>query len=331
MGTEGPNGNGGTARAGTRALALLATPISGKVLRCLADGPKRLVDLRGNCGSPAQTTLRAYLNELDEVGAIERHRRHDFPGTVECELTPAGHELLSVASVVDRWLETAPDGPIQFGSATAKAAINALTEGWSSMMLRALAARPLTLTELDGVIGSLTYPSLERRLTAMKRAGQVEPCPGDGKGTPYAPTRWLREGIAPLAAATRWERRHLPEGTAPIGRMDVETAFLLALPLAEAPTDISGSCRFGIEMRSGSERRLVGAMAYAEDGQLSCSVRLENTADGWATGSTTAWLQAVIGGATAELELGGDQRLARRLIESLHVALFGRSTAVAVG
>ncbi len=40
-------------------------------------------------------------------------------------------------------------------------------------MLRALAAGSLSLTELDRLIGALSYPSLERRLVAMRLAGLV--------------------------------------------------------------------------------------------------------------------------------------------------------------
>jgi DNA-binding HxlR family transcriptional regulator len=304
-------------------MTLLATPISGTILRALADGPKRLLDLRRECGSPAQTTLRAYLKELQDAEAIKKHRGRAFPGAIECELTPAGWELLFVADSIERWLEKSPEGPVAFGGPAAKAAIKALADGWSSTMIRALAARPLCLTELDGVITSLSYPSLERRLSAMKLANQVESCPGDGKGTPYAPTRWLREAIAPLTAAAGWEQRHTPTGP-PIARIDIEAAFLLALPLVSLPYDLAGSSRLGIEVGNGTKRHLVGAMANVEDGKVvSCAVRLERNADAWATGSISAWLQALIGSDMDGLELGGDQRFARALIDSLHEVLFG--------
>jgi DNA-binding HxlR family transcriptional regulator len=325
MGAEVPvNGNGGAPRAGTRALALLAAPISGLVLRALASGPKRLIDLRRDCGSPAQTTLRAYLRELEEVDAIDRRRGDTFPGAIECELTPAGEELLLVLATVEQWLREAPEGPLNFGGPAAKAAITSLVEAWSCAMMRALAARPLSLTELDGVISGLSYPALERRLAAMKLAGQVRPCDGEGKGTPYAPTSWLREGTAPLAAAALWERRHLPDRSPGITRMDVEAAFLLTLPLLGAPPDLSGTCRLGVEIRNNGDRRLVGAMATVEEGRVaSYSIRLDSDADAWATGSTNAWLHAVIAADTEGLELGGEQRLARTLLEGLHEVLFG--------
>ena len=84
----------------------------------------------------------------------------------------------------------------------------------------------------------------------MRLAGQVEPLPGNGRGTPYAVTDWLRRGVGPLAAAARWERRNRPTETAPIGALDVEAAFLLrpsllslAPEVSLAPADWRWSCR----------------------------------------------------------------------------------------
>lgn len=324
MTATGVNGNGETTRSGARALLLLVSPLNGTILQKLSDGSKRLVDLRRETGSPAQTTLRAHLRELEAARAIEKRRRDRFPGVLEYELTASGTELLFVVAAVEQWLREAPNGPLDFGGTDGKAAIKSLIESWSSTMLRALAARPLSLTELDRIIANLSYPSLERRLGAMRLTGQVEACSGNGKGTPYAPTAWLRRGIAPLAAAAQWERRHLPEDSVAITRIDVEAALLLVLPLLELPCDLTGSCRLGVEMSDGNGRRLVGAMAQIEDGELaSCSVRLDREADAWVTGPTSAWLRGVIEEDTDGLELGGDQRLARALVEGLHVALFG--------
>ncbi len=323
MTASGANGNGSPARSGTRALGLLAKPLNGSILHILAKDPTRLIDLRRECGAPAQTTLRAHLRELEALGTIGKQRRNRFPGALEYELEPPGTELLLVLKVLERWLEEAPEGPLEFGTRGAKAATKALLEGWSSSMLRALAARPLSLTELDSVISALNYPSLERRLAAMRLSGQVVACEAEGSGTPYRVTEWLRRGIAPLTAAARWERRYAPEGSAPVARIDAEAAFLLALPLVRLAPELSGSCRMGVEMRTGNEHRLVGATAQVEQGRIRfCTIRLQGDADAWATGSAMGWLHAVTGAELDGLQMGGDQRLARSLAEGLHMALF---------
>lgn len=311
-------GDRNLARSGALALTLLATPLNNEILQGLSGGSKHFEDLRGRCGSPAQSTLRAHVGKLEGVGAIARRR--PLPRTLELELTGGGRELLQVAAILRRWLRGAPHTPQRFGGATAKAAIKALVEGYSSTMLRALAARPLSLTEMDRVIGSLSYPALDRRLTAMRHTGQVAPSAAEGRRTtPYEVTEWLRRGVAPLAAGARWERRHLPGDTTPVKAIDTEAALLLTLPLLRMPEELSGSCRMGVEIGAGRKHRLAGAIAVVKAGRIvSCTARLNHSADAWIVGSVFGWLNAVIDADTGSLELGGNQRLARGLLDGLH-------------
>jgi DNA-binding HxlR family transcriptional regulator len=298
-------------------------PLNVAILRALADGPKQQAELRHATGSPAQTTLRAQLKRLVELGAIEKHRRNRFPGVLEYELTDSGRGLITVADVLERWLRHAPEGPLEIESNAAKAAVKALAGAWSSTMLRALAAGPLSLTELDRVIASLSYPALERRLTAMRLAGQLEASHSNGRGTPYGVTEWLRRGLAPLAVAAQWERRHTPQEAAPIGRLDAETAFLLTVPLLQPPPGLSGRCQVAAEIPSGS-RHLAGVSIDLEDGHIaSFTTTLDAKPDAWALGTSTGWLHAVIDEDLAGLDVGGDQGLARALIGCIHGALIG--------
>jgi DNA-binding HxlR family transcriptional regulator len=312
------------ARAGTQVLRLLATPLNVHVLQALAEGPRSLIDLRRAAGSPPQTTMRGHLRTLAETGIVIRRRRNDFPGSLDFELTPVGQELWGVARVLDAWLDEAPEGPLSLGSNAAKSAVKALVEGWGTSMVRALAARPLSLTELNGLISGLSYPSLERRLGAMRLAGQIERRTGNGRGTPYGATRWLRHAIAPLGAAARWERTHAPAQTVPIRRLDAEAAFLLAIPLLRLPADLSGGCRLAVEVGGTNGDRLAGVFVGVREGEVvSCVASVQGNADAWASGSAPAWLRAVIEQDTELLEVGGDCQLARGLLEGLHDALFG--------
>jgi DNA-binding HxlR family transcriptional regulator len=301
---------------------MLAAPLNVAILQALAGGSKQQAELRREVGSPAQTTLRAQLKRLVEIGAVEKHRRNRFPGVLEYELSASGRDLLFVVDTLERWLAIAPDGRLPLGGSAARAAIKALAEGWSTTMLRALAAAPLSLTDLDRVIGSLSYPSLERRLSALRLAGLVEASRGNGRGTPYAVSAWLRQGVAPLVAAVRWERRRAREITAPMGRVDIEAAFLLAVPLLQPPSGLAGSCRLAVEMPN-AERRLAGVTIQVDKGTISsCATTLRGKPDAWALGSSTAWLASVIEQDAGGLELGGDCGLARGLIEGLHQGLF---------
>ncbi|HKB52264.1 MAG TPA: winged helix-turn-helix transcriptional regulator [Solirubrobacterales bacterium] len=318
------NGSGNGARSGAQTLVLLATPLNYLILRALSEGPRQQAELRRDTGSPAQTTLRAQLKRLTEVGTISKERRNRFPGVLEYELTAAGRDLLFVIGALERWLAVAPSGPLRLGDNAAKAAIKALVESWSTKMLRALAARPLSLTDLDRIIGDLSYPALERRLAALRLSSQIEAQPSNGRGTPYAVSDWGRRGIAPIAAAARWERQHRPTLTAPVSRHDAEAVFLLATPLLRLPVETAGSCRMGVTFPSSGEHRLSGVMLEVEAGTVvSCATRLQGHPDAWALGPSAGWLNAVIEQDHSGLELGGDCRLARSLLEGLHSALFG--------
>lgn len=311
-------------RAGAQALTLLSVPLNVHVLKALSEEPKSLIDLRRAVGSPPQTTMRVHMRTLTELGVLERRRQNDFPGSVEYELGRPGRELLAVADVVQTWLAAGPEGPLALGSVAAKSSLKALVDGWSTTIVRAIAGRPLTLTELSRLISSVSYPSLERRLGGMRMAGQIQAAPGDHRGTPYEATAWLRHAVAPLATAARWEREHLGDTAPAISPMDTEAAFLLAVPLLRLDSNLSGFCRLAVELRAGGENRLAGVLVGVKQGRIaSCVARLQGEAAGWASGSTPAWLRALIERDTDRIEVGGDCDLALALLDGLHGTLFG--------
>lgn len=317
-------------RAGGTVLSLIAAPLSVPILRAHLEGPLRLPDLRERIGGAAQTTLRGQVGNLRGIGALERHVRSGMPYTVENELTPVGRGVLSVAEVVEAWLARAPQGSILLGSESAKGAIRALIGGWGSTMLRALAARPLSLTELSSVINDHSYPALERRLSAMRAARQLEPRPNGNRGAkPYDVTEWTRQAVAPIAAAGHCECKHLADSTDPLARIDIEAIFLLSVPLVDLDVTRSGGCLLAADTGFGGLEqptdRLAGVHVEIEEGRITaCSSRLEYDPDTWALGSTTAWVEAILEGKPERLRIGGDRvGLAEELIERLHTSLFG--------
>ncbi len=206
----------------------------------------------------------------------------------------------------------------------ARSAIKALLGGWSSSVVRALAARPMTLTELSRVITEVSYPSLERRLGAMRLAGQIEPCAGNGRGRPYRVTDWLRRAVAPLAAAAGWERRFLAGRATPIGRLDVEAAFLLTIPRLALPRHLSGTCRLAVDLVKGGEHRLAGvSLAVREGAVVSCTSRLNGEVEALVTGAPPAWLRAVFDRDPSQLDRSGDNGLVEEVVANLHGALSG--------
>lgn len=321
-------GGGDRPRAGGYVLYLFARSLVPGILRALAERPLRLGDLREGLGWPAQTTLRTRLVCLVEIGAVAKRARGGMPHAVEHEPTALGRELLFVADVLEAWLARSPHGPVELESETARTRVKALAGGWQSAIVRALAGGPLTLTQLDDRISGVNYPNLERRLDSMRATGLVEPAPGAGRGTPYALTEWMRRGIAPVLAAIRCERRHLAEQTSPATCIDVEAAFLLAIPLLEQPPASGAPCQLAVHFDSdglppaGVEVSVEGGVEGG--GAASCIPRLGPEPPSWALGSAPGWLDAVIGGSSESLKIGGrDPALARALVDGLHEALFG--------
>lgn len=315
-------------RAGGTVLSLIAGPLSVPILRAHLDGPLRLPDLRERIGGAAQTTLRGQVGNLRGIGALERHARGGMPYTVENEITPVGRGVVSVAEAVEAWLQRAPQGPIALGSEPAKGALRALIGGWGSAMLRALAARPLSLTELSSIITDHSYPALERRLSTMRAARQVTAMPDDRRGAkPYGVTDWTRQAVGPLVAAGRCECEHLTERTEPLTRIDIEAGFLLAVPLVDLDVTRSGSCLLAVDA-GGSGRvergeRLAGVQVDISEGTVvACSSRLAQNPSSWALGSVEAWVEAILDCRLDRLRLGGgDTRLTSELIERLHASL----------
>jgi DNA-binding HxlR family transcriptional regulator len=301
---------------------LLAVPLNSHVLEALEDEELSLGDLSRAVGHPPATTMRGYLRTLTELELIERRQEADFPGSVSYAITRSGERLLRVGEVLQHWLHSAPHGPISLGTTAAKSAIKALVDGWCSSIVRAIAARPLSLTELNRLLPQLSYPTLERRLTAMRRVGLLEAGPnGSGRGTPYRATSWMRSSIAPLSAAAGWEQRCLAS-PASIGRMDVESTFLLAIPLIKLPAELSGSCRLSVELRGGANPEYAGVTVTVEEGRVtSCVTRLGGEVDAWVGGTPLDWFRWVNGRSDHQIELGGDTALALGLADGFHEAL----------
>jgi DNA-binding HxlR family transcriptional regulator len=305
-------------RAGGTALTLLASSLNLDVLHGLAEGPQRLQDLMRRLGFPPRSTTRLYLQTLTEMGAIERRPRSAFPTSVDYEITDGGRALLRVSNTLQVWLEASPAGPIELGSTAAKSAVKALVEGWASNLVRALATRPLSLTELNSLIPRISYPSLERRLTAMRQVNLLEIQSTHGRTTPHEVTEWLRRAVAPVTSAIGWERRYAADRTADLRRLDVEAAFLLAIPLMELEGDLTGRCGLAVEVHDGTSLDFAGVLVSIEQGEVaSCLPSLESDAEARVSGSPLAWLRRINGAPLEELEVEGKTRLAEAVTDAL--------------
>lgn len=319
----------GEVRAGSHVLRLVGNPVNVQLLRAHADEPRQVAKLQDEIGWAAQTTLRTAVAALRDAGALARESRGETVYASKNRITPMGEELLFVARVLENWLAQGPDGPIAPDSEEAKGAVKALAGGWGSTLMRALAAQPYSLAELDSLIPGVAYPSLERRLAKMRATRQVTPAPGPGRGTPYAVTDWLRRSIAPLCSAGRCERRYMSDVAVPISDIEVEAAFMLALPLAPLPPNLNGGCMLAVHTGAGEAARnphegLSGVIVEVQRGKIvCCAAKVDERPRTWALGTAETWLEAVIEGRVEELRFGGAKpRLAAALVHGLHLALF---------
>ena len=318
-------------RAGTYALSLLATPGVLSVLRALEVEPMPLAELRRAVGSPPQTTMRVQLRELTALGVLARGRELAFPRSVSYELTESGQDLLVVADVLERWLDGAAPDPVRLGDTQTRRAVKALAEGWEVGIVGMLAAEPRSLTQLSQEITSLSYPSLERRLTAMRAAGLVEALESNGRGAPCRPTTWLRHAAAPLAAASRFERSHLASGQE--AKVDVQAMLMLAMPIVRLPQAANGAATLATRQPSpnGTEERPApeAVTVQIRHGRpRSCAAVADEGAESWVLGVPQAWLGAVVDGVLDSMRFGGPKpELAEAVVSTLHAALGGGSAA----
>jgi DNA-binding HxlR family transcriptional regulator len=314
----------GQFRAGGQVLSLFVAPLNPLIVKALADGSLRLGELQARVGCAAQTTLRGHLGELIDLGVVAKTERRSMPYAVSYELTAAGREMGSVVGVLEAWLAKGPGSDVRLETEQAKAGVKSLAGGWGTATLRALAEQPRSLTELDNMIADVSYPTLERRLQTMRLTGLIEPLPnGSGKGTLYIPTDWARHAVAPLTAAGRWERTHLPDRTAPVTWVEVEAAFLLALPLVKLPKNAQGECTLAVYTKE-DERHITGVRIAVEKGAIvSADTDLTPRSPAFALGSAEDWLDTVISRDLDRLRMDGDKQLVKLLVGGLHDALFG--------
>jgi hypothetical protein len=213
----------------------------------------------------------------------------------------------------------------------AKGAVKALAAGWNTKMVRSLAYEPASLTELAQRIPEVSYPSLERRFTRMRNTHQIEPSPAPGRGSPFTVTPWLRQAISPLCASARCERLYLRDESAPITPVEIEAAFLLAMPMAPLPETAHGTCILSVlpeadeNGQSRDELDPAGVTIEVEAGVIvRCVPEIEKKTPIWALGTPMDWLSAVIDGHFEGLRFGDARpQLAADLVNGMHLALFG--------
>jgi len=311
-------------RAGCIALSLLA---DARVIKALSAGPLTLVQLRKAIGTPPPTTLRLHLRNLARPGVVLRHQSPGFHRVVAYELGDHGTNLLEAAACLEDWLMRGPEGEVPLGGQEARSVIQALSEGWDTSIVRALVAKPLSLTELDRLIADVNYPALERRVSSMRAVGLIEPDLTGGRSTRYVVTRWLREAAAPLLAAVTWEEVFETQSSSRIQSVDAEGILLLCAPLLSCPESAAGTCRLAftspIAARTSPPSGVV--LCVKEGRLLACGSDRRRDAPTRAIGTPDSWMSALRDGYMDRMEISGNMMLATSVVGCLGRALFGGS------
>jgi hypothetical protein len=315
------------ARAGALTLLYLASPMDrGTLLALLAEattGAHILDELEAPDLNDPDTILAIF----SDTYLLEPSDPDHPPGApigpdTMMRPTAAGRELPHIGMVVERWLDKCPAGPVDLGP-EAGPLLSPLLTGWCSTVTHALAVKPLTMDEAHEAVQVLDLDSVEMRIEAMEEADLVEAIPGPDNEPRYAVTDWLRQGIAPLLAATRMELEYPPGDTAALAALDVEAAFLLTLRLLQLPRKLSGSCSLAVELEEGVSGSPAGVTVRVENGRVvSCERGLDEDVDAWASGTTAEWLDTLIERKAKRVHTGGERQLPRRLLFELHKTLF---------
>lgn len=310
-------------------IRLLATESSGEILRTLSAGPLRSAELTDRLPQFSPRTIYRRLDELETLKAVAQRSMATAPPTVIYELTVGpGRELLHILDEVagvwlGRWHQGVAEGQ-RWGL------LALLADGWDSAIVRELSSEPHSLSEL-GVASDMTYHQLARRVTRLTAAGLLV------KGDASRPVRYelseqMRQGTVVIAAAARWERRHLLDRTRALAPGDVLALLRGSLPLVRLPEHLGATISLTVEaenrlpappQRFGSLQVEVGA-----DGMVACSERAETTPDAWVRASIDAWLDALVEGDCAALQIGGERSLVAGQLRCLR-ARTTETTAVA--
>lgn len=309
--------------AGGRALLVLADPVSVSILLHLGSGPLESAELLERICFASRSTYFERMRDMEELSLVSRIRQPDVPPTVECRLSSHGERLLPVAARLDVWLAQAPSGPLKLGEAYAGGTVKALAVAWGSTLLRWLAERPRSLTELERLVHVFGYRKLERILRDLTAAGLIERAPVEGRLNPYCVTDWARWAANLLTAAMRWERDEIPSQSAVVSSIEAEGVMLLGLPMIELPASAGGTCALLVDAYDSAEC-LGGAVVRLLDGHPasweavgdSDPDAIEAGADCWVRGTTLAWLGAH-SDASRDFEVGGDAYLAEKVMAGL--------------
>jgi DNA-binding HxlR family transcriptional regulator len=310
-------------------IRLLATESSGEILRALSAGPLRSAELTDRLAQFSPRTIYRRLDELEELEAITQLNLATAPPTVLYELTVRpGRELLRVLDqVAGAWLGRWHHGVAE-GQRWGLLAL--LADGWDSAIVRELSSEPRSLSEL-GVVSDMTYHQLARRVARLAAAGLLTRSKAS-RPSRYEPSEAMRQAMVVVAAAARWERRHLLDRAQPLPVGDALALLRGSLPLVRLSEHAGAVTALTVEAddRTADSPQRFGSLQVevALNGEIEFRERSDASPDAWVRAPIDGWLDALVEGDCAALRVGGE----RALVEGQLRCLRAKTTAAtAVG
>ncbi len=291
------------------------------IMRELADGPLRPVELRDRIGRIPHTTLLEKLDLLVRSGVIVREERGGRAAGVLQHLSGAGTALLDLADSVLESLRSDPTAPqLVFGSSSGPPALRVLADDATPDLLLALAGRPQRAANLERSL-HLSRSQLDTRLKALELAKYVS-----RESDRYFLNDAGRETTAFLVSAARLEEKFSLPGATKTCPRHIAALLTVAVPLVPLPT--AGADLFELTVEcgpgEGDESEAICLLRSGPGNVLSAELAptRNGTASARAGGPVKDWCAALIDGQIEALRFGGEPELMTQLISDLHERLF---------
>jgi DNA-binding HxlR family transcriptional regulator len=309
---------------GVRALKLLAEEWTVAVLRGLADGALRPIELEHRLPDAGHSVVVLRLRHLLESelvtcehqpGLPPHARSPGVPREAHYSLTDAGRMLLEVTAEACRWEEIWCPQDERRGPAGVLA-IKLIADDHTREIMLLLADGPLSPADLGGCVRDLGRSALRRRLGELVLGGLLEQRKR-GRVSRYELTAGARHLALVALLAGRWEWQwSRPEHPAP-GR-DLHDLLHMLAPVARIPEPIAGICRLHLDARGADDPDIYLAARAGSVLALAGAPAAPPEAVGHAT--PEAWCDALLL-REGTITISGNQPLLAAVIRALSTAL----------
>ena len=308
---------------GVRALKLLAEEWTVAVLRGLAGGALRPIELERALPDAGHSVLVLRLRHLLDGGLVTCEHRPGVPPQARSagvphearySLTDAGRMRLEVTAEAGRWEEIWCSQLERRGPAGVLA-VRLLADRYTREIMLLLADGALSPADLGGRVCGLGRSALRRRLGELVLGGLLRR--GRGRVLRYELTAGARHLALVAMLAGRWEWQwSRPQHPAP--GSDLHDLLRVLAPVAQIPESMAGICRLHLDARGADDPDIYLAAQAGSVLALAGAPAAPAQAVGHAT--PEAWCDALLH-REGPIAISGNQALLAAVIAALSAAL----------